>query len=882
MDMSPDITEGRLPVAPRLFTERIGRLNKFSWALNGLRDQQSIMHSALGEAPLLVGADTSAIWLWDADLQVPVVLVTAERKTTDFPMPPTLLALFRQTCDKSCSFSIDAGETESTWPSMMVNRSTAFIPLPTQQGCLGVLTVHHAAHGHFSNDDILLLSSLGNLIATALLNVQLHASERHLVSLLQSSIRQVMQATSKSAPAQYDEFILSLLQVAEGLTHAAAACARLDIADQPESLTVISGTLADCCRNALVDLGPRLQEQMGIDPAALRGSLQGVIAPAGEEAERLSPFYALAPIVLDGKPAGIVYALSETLFADDQLAFLQTMAEQIGMGVESIRQAADIQRLLFSLANVNYVSSAITSTFDPKRIFSIISQAASQALSAPIAFCGWRGDDGAIRVVPGTAVGLGPEMDRHLVFPENSAVMQALLQEKRGVVDRRILGARARTAFPMLKRLGVRDWVGVPMMVKSHPRGVMVVADMVEREFNSREIALLSTYANQGGLAMENSLLYEQVQQQLQQMELLYDFTRSVSATLDPHEVYQKLLEAATGVLNVPVAFISLAEHGTTVQTIKVALGTQHPDWYQLQFPSGEGIIGTVGQRRVPLVSTNLMRDGRCTPELRNLARDEGLISSLTVPLIIQDEAPGALTAIAREGREYTLADQQLLQAMAAAAAVALQNARRYQEEQQRSIRIIRQLANARERMITLLDLVGELVDLARQDAEASDGLQRTRWRMEGLLAAVHAMGDEHPEVIDVKDALTLLVKRRFQHDDAGHVPPQIQISGAHFDLPFRNALLLVVFVREWLHSAVHQAGADTSPITVALQKIGREVIVDIEGTGDWTTGSFSVNRAIIAFATQELQAKPTERRDGDSQLIRLRFVGFGGDSGSR
>ncbi|HEY3416397.1 MAG TPA: GAF domain-containing protein, partial [Armatimonadota bacterium] len=782
--------------------------------------------------------------------------------------PPTLLAFFRQTTENSCSFSVDPGETESTWPALMVKRPIAFIPLPTQQGCLGVLTVHHAEQGHFSNDDILFLSSLGNIIATALLNVQLHSSERHLVSLLQSSIRQVMQATSKS-PAQYDEFILSLLQVAEGLTHADAVCARLSIADQPEPLTAISGSLADCCHDALINLGSGLQQAM-VNDAALRGPLQtmGGLAEAG-----LSPFYALSPIMLDGKPAGIVYALSDSLFADDQLAFLQTMAEQIGMGVESIRQAADIQRLLFSLANVNYVSSAITSTFDPQRIFSIISQAASQALSAPIAFCAWHGEDGTVRVLPGTAVGLPPDLNRQLVFPENSAVMQALLQEKRQVVDRRSLGARARTAFPMLKRLGVCDWVGVPMMVKSHPRGVMVVADTTERAFNSREIALLSTYANQGGLAMENSLLYEQVQQQLQQMELLYEFTRSVSATLDPQAIYQQLLETATGLLNVPVALISLAEETTGVQTIRAALGTEHPDLYQLQLAPGEDIIGTVGQRHVPLVSTNLMRDGRSTPALRNIARDEGLVASLTVPLIIQEDEPGTLTVLSRESREYTLADQQLLQALATSAAVALQNALRYQQEQQRTIHIRRQLVKASERMITLLDLVGDLVDLAQEHEASSDGLVRTRWRLEGLMAALHGITEDNPEGIDVKEAVTLLVNRRFRNPGAESASPQIRITGAHFDLPFRNALLLTIFIKEWLHAAVQQAPSESMTITVALQKIGREMIVDIEGPGDWSAGPFTANRAIITFATQALHAKLSERREGDTLLIRLRFA---------
>ena len=64
------------------------------------------------------------------------------------------------------------------------------------------------------------------------------------------------------------------------------------------------------------------------------------------------------------------------------------------------------------------------------------------------------------------------------------------------------------------------------MIVKPRARGVMLIADVRSREFSHREVALLSTYANQAAMAMENSLLYEQIDSQLRQMEQLYQVTR--------------------------------------------------------------------------------------------------------------------------------------------------------------------------------------------------------------------------------------------------------------------------------------------------------------------------------------------------------------------
>jgi hypothetical protein len=90
-------------------------------ALIALRLVRDIMRLALNEAPRLVGARSSAFWLWDADQGAPMMLETTEGYDTAPSLQPYLLQLFRQASE--CAFSIDAGESDEHWPALLAGRA---------------------------------------------------------------------------------------------------------------------------------------------------------------------------------------------------------------------------------------------------------------------------------------------------------------------------------------------------------------------------------------------------------------------------------------------------------------------------------------------------------------------------------------------------------------------------------------------------------------------------------------------------------------------------------------------------------------------------------------------------------------------------------------
>lgn len=863
--VSPDIAD-----AAPLFTERLSYLSQLSWTMNGLRNQDDILLRAIQEAPYLTAAESSAIWLWDADQQAPVMLITSEGPTSLPKLPKPLLEKLREICATACFYSVDAGESDAGWPEMLRGRAVAFLPLMAQEGCLGILSVRHQTSQSFSLDDIFLLSAFGNHVATAITNARHTEQEGHLVNLLQTSIRQVVQATSHHREGQ-SEFVESLVDVTAGLTRADVIFTYLEIPDATHPIFACSGARNSEWSKALPVWGGMLLAQYRQGTVHESGDVSQLASLPASMTGYLPDVYSLVPIHGEGQVIGILVACNATILAQEQQTFLTTMAALIGTGVESIEKTDNIARMLIQFANINYVSEAIASTFDPQRIMATISLATSQALNVPIVLCGWHAEDGSIQVYPETTIGLPDEIRRSLKLHDHNAVIDKVLKSKMPVTSRTT--AHAGPAFPMLANAGIKDWICAPMVVKERARGIILVADIIPREYALRDIALVSTYANQAALAMENTLLYEEIERQLQQRELLYRISRAFTATLDEQKIQQDLLEVACEALQAPVACVCIANVHTGEQYLAKTQGIAVAGPTPLRWEAERGIVGTVYQLRTPVVSENLAADGRDTV-LRQLARDHQLRSALVVPLQLHEETLGTLVVITRELRVFSDADQLLLQAIATEAAAAIRNARIHQKARESSDQLREINETNLHNSSLLLALTGSLCETARAADPPENAVTRARIRFITIAAIHECLAEESPDRIDLHALITTL---RGGHTGAPFetLAAQLRLAGTHFSLPIYSAALLMLFLTECLNALVEaREGAALPSVTVTFTQLGQgEMFVEIEDDLP-NTESYQVriNPVIIHAVRQELRGQLTDTFDGGAHRMRFRF----------
>ncbi|HEY3268338.1 MAG TPA: GAF domain-containing sensor histidine kinase [Armatimonadota bacterium] len=183
----------------------------------------------------------------------------------------------------------------------------------------------------------------------------------------------------------------------------------------------------------------------------------------------------------------------------------------------------------------------------------------------------------------------------------------------------------------------------------------------------------------------------------------LVEVGKTLAATLDPQALLRKVVHTARALLQSDRATIMLLDDDRRVFTIAAASGWGVDNLEGAERNSSEGIAGYVASTGEPVLLNDTGTDGPM-----HLLRREAVRSGVCVPIRTPKDLLGVLTATNSQGSHaFTPHDQELLLFLAGQAAVALVNARLYQE----SVRSYERLKQTQERMVQAekLKALGEL-----------------------------------------------------------------------------------------------------------------------------------------------------------------------------
>ncbi len=197
----------------------------------------------------------------------------------------------------------------------------------------------------------------------------------------------------------------------------------------------------------------------------------------------------------------------------------------------------------------------------------------------------------------------------------------------------------------------------------------------------------LAYLAAQGAVVLSNAQLFAQTQAGAQTLEVLFRSARQIAmASLDPEAVYEQVHRAIHEAgLEHDTFIIALYEPQTqTLQVPYIVEGGVRFPAHQISLQEAS-LLKTVLQQRRSL----LIRDFEQEHQALGLAYQqvgESMRSILAVPLLRQDKAVGVLSVQARRSQAYQEEHRQLLETLAAQVAVALENARLYEQTRQLAI----------------------------------------------------------------------------------------------------------------------------------------------------------------------------------------------------
>jgi len=152
----------------------------------------------------------------------------------------------------------------------------------------------------------------------------------------------------------------------------------------------------------------------------------------------------------------------------------------------------------------------------------------------------------------------------------------------------------------------------------------------------------------------------------------------SLNSLLSLPELLAAIMRTATDLMNAETSSLMLLDETTNELTFEVATGDPAAEVAQMRVPADRGVAGWVMKNKKPALVEDVQKDERFYAQI-DRASGYKTKSMLAVPLDIRGRIIGVVEMInKRDGSGFTERDQEIASALAAQAAVAIENARLY------------------------------------------------------------------------------------------------------------------------------------------------------------------------------------------------------------
>jgi len=696
-------------------------------------------------------------------------------------------------------------------------------------GVLGIFTGSHGA------DRLDLLITLAQHAAVASHALTLATEQRQMSRVQQRSASELGFALSSAL--SLEELLALICRSAGELVQADGCVVYLATQDGELSLRAASSPELESSGGGML---PEIAQQARAQP--LGRPLWRTI-PRGTDGLDYRSILGLV-LSVRGDPVGTLVLLSRWPHAFDRSRreIMVSFAAQAAVAVENLQLIEDMQRRLLEMADLTWVSTRITSAMEVERIATTVAEAASKALDAPRTAMFLVNEGGEYAPIKQGQRGL--EAEREGVLPKSGHVGHEVLTL--GVPQVISDAAREdRTGDDLVQWLGVRSLLCVPMVAQQGLRGILVIGDEKARDFPSHAVALLCAYANHAALALQSAILYQNVVRHLKQLEHLFEVSQTLTSSLELTHTLEGVLNAASELVDAPVGTLMLVDQDSNELVIKAAKGLRPDDEFHRPLKMGEGLAGKAAQSGSVLTSGDLSRDGRFTH--RGTAREGGLRAAIAAPLITRGHRVGALSLYRRSSHPFDRDDTRVVMALANTAAIAIENARLYEETQERAQFLTAMMSEINHRVRNTLQAVAGLLRMEMDQRPArpiEQVLGRAMARLQSVAVVHDMLSSPHLRFVDIKQAARRIVQLTCQTAAPG-VEIETKVSGTRVMLPSQQATNVAMILSELVDNAVRHglSGVPNGRISVSLGEGGGHVVIEVKDNGAGLPGDFDLDR---------------------------------------
>jgi signal transduction histidine kinase len=226
-------------------------------------------------------------------------------------------------------------------------------------------------------------------------------------------------------------------------------------------------------------------------------------------------------------------------------------------------------------------------------------------------------------------------------------------------------------------RRGVKSELAVPLEVNGEIRGVINMDSDRNDAFSADDQELLQELAVQAAKVIQNTWLYEQLRLKVHLFESLASVSRTINSTLNLDEALLAITREACDLMRARMCSLMMIDDTREWLDLRASHGAGEVYINKPRLSAEESLLGVVMRRKKPLQVSNV----QASTHYQNVdvARREGLVSLLSVPLLFAGQAIGTLNVYT--GRPYNFSNEEIriLSALAELSAIAIEKARLYE-----------------------------------------------------------------------------------------------------------------------------------------------------------------------------------------------------------